>query len=260
MKAYDGAAMIADKADAWLVPVRIEGPERSPFGYLRSTQIKKALFPQGHGDVSAARASSRVRSGLRGQGAPAGRGPGACRTSWSTQPSRRRAATARCLRRWSMPSSTRDTGKPAVGRSARHQAQLRQADPRRPGAGRASSGVSARPAGRDRRHAAELGRRRRDVLRPAVDRPRAGHDQFHQRRRQRRGGLPRRQGVGRFVTVACVRREGAADRAWSARSADTVTSSTWRTCAQRISLGDKVAGMLAGGRQRCRAPSRMIRP
>ena len=37
MKAYDGAGMIVDKADAWLVPVRIEGPERSPFGYLRAT-------------------------------------------------------------------------------------------------------------------------------------------------------------------------------------------------------------------------------
>ena len=46
MKAYDGAAMIADRADAWVVPVRIEGPERSPFGYLRATQIKKALFPK----------------------------------------------------------------------------------------------------------------------------------------------------------------------------------------------------------------------
>jgi acyl-[acyl-carrier-protein]-phospholipid O-acyltransferase/long-chain-fatty-acid--[acyl-carrier-protein] ligase len=46
MKAYDGAAMIVDKADAWLVPVRIEGPERSPFGYLRATQTRKSLFPK----------------------------------------------------------------------------------------------------------------------------------------------------------------------------------------------------------------------
>jgi acyl-[acyl-carrier-protein]-phospholipid O-acyltransferase/long-chain-fatty-acid--[acyl-carrier-protein] ligase len=46
MKAYDGAAMIVDRADAWLVPVRIEGPERSPFGYLRATQTKKSLFPK----------------------------------------------------------------------------------------------------------------------------------------------------------------------------------------------------------------------
>jgi acyl-[acyl-carrier-protein]-phospholipid O-acyltransferase / long-chain-fatty-acid--[acyl-carrier-protein] ligase len=46
MKVYDGTAMIADKADAWIVPVRVEGAERSPFSYLRRTQIKKALFPK----------------------------------------------------------------------------------------------------------------------------------------------------------------------------------------------------------------------
>jgi acyl-[acyl-carrier-protein]-phospholipid O-acyltransferase/long-chain-fatty-acid--[acyl-carrier-protein] ligase len=46
MKVYDGTAMIADKADAWIVPVRIAGPERSVLGYLRSSQIRKSLFPR----------------------------------------------------------------------------------------------------------------------------------------------------------------------------------------------------------------------
>ena len=46
MKVYDGTAMIADKADAVVVPVRIEGPERSPFGYLTRYQTKKVLFPK----------------------------------------------------------------------------------------------------------------------------------------------------------------------------------------------------------------------
>ena len=46
MKVYDGTAMIADKADAWIVPVRIEGPERSGFSYMRPTQIKKSWFPK----------------------------------------------------------------------------------------------------------------------------------------------------------------------------------------------------------------------
>jgi acyl-[acyl-carrier-protein]-phospholipid O-acyltransferase/long-chain-fatty-acid--[acyl-carrier-protein] ligase len=46
MKVYDGTAMIADKADAWIVPVRIDGAERSPWSYLRPSQIRKALFPQ----------------------------------------------------------------------------------------------------------------------------------------------------------------------------------------------------------------------
>ena len=46
MKAYDGTAMIADKADAAIVPVRIDGPERSPLSYLKPSQIRKALFPK----------------------------------------------------------------------------------------------------------------------------------------------------------------------------------------------------------------------
>ena len=46
MKVYDGTAMIADKADAVVIPVRIEGPERSPFGYLTRAQTKKVLFPK----------------------------------------------------------------------------------------------------------------------------------------------------------------------------------------------------------------------
>lgn len=47
MKVYDGTAMIADKADAKIVPIRIEGPERSPhFGYMRKTQTKLTWFPK----------------------------------------------------------------------------------------------------------------------------------------------------------------------------------------------------------------------
>jgi acyl-[acyl-carrier-protein]-phospholipid O-acyltransferase/long-chain-fatty-acid--[acyl-carrier-protein] ligase len=46
MKVYDGAAMIADKTDALLVPVRIEGAQRSTLSYLKPGQIKKALFPK----------------------------------------------------------------------------------------------------------------------------------------------------------------------------------------------------------------------
>jgi acyl-[acyl-carrier-protein]-phospholipid O-acyltransferase / long-chain-fatty-acid--[acyl-carrier-protein] ligase len=46
MKVYDGTAMIADKTSALVVPVRIQGPERSPFGYLSRAQIRKALLPR----------------------------------------------------------------------------------------------------------------------------------------------------------------------------------------------------------------------
>jgi len=46
MKVYDGTAMIADKADAVVVPVRIDGFERSGWSYLSRGQIRKALFPK----------------------------------------------------------------------------------------------------------------------------------------------------------------------------------------------------------------------
>jgi acyl-[acyl-carrier-protein]-phospholipid O-acyltransferase / long-chain-fatty-acid--[acyl-carrier-protein] ligase len=46
MKVYDGTAMIADKTSALVVPVRIQGPERSLFGYLSHAQIRKALLPR----------------------------------------------------------------------------------------------------------------------------------------------------------------------------------------------------------------------
>ncbi|TYC64178.1 acyl-[ACP]--phospholipid O-acyltransferase [Rhodobacterales bacterium] len=46
MKIYDGAAMVADKTGAKIVPIRIEGLERSPFSYLTPGQIRKRLFPK----------------------------------------------------------------------------------------------------------------------------------------------------------------------------------------------------------------------
>jgi acyl-[acyl-carrier-protein]-phospholipid O-acyltransferase / long-chain-fatty-acid--[acyl-carrier-protein] ligase len=46
MKVYDGTAMIADKAAAPIIPVRIDGLERSRFGYLSSAQTKKVWFPK----------------------------------------------------------------------------------------------------------------------------------------------------------------------------------------------------------------------
>ena len=46
MKVYDGTAMIADKADSIVVPVRIDGPERSPFGFMNKLQTKKVWFPK----------------------------------------------------------------------------------------------------------------------------------------------------------------------------------------------------------------------
>ncbi|MBI5265050.1 MAG: acyl-[ACP]--phospholipid O-acyltransferase [Bradyrhizobium sp.] len=46
MKVYDGTAMIADKADAVVVPVRIEGAQRSYLSYLKNGEIKRSWFPK----------------------------------------------------------------------------------------------------------------------------------------------------------------------------------------------------------------------
>src|SRR5580704_17079835 len=46
MKVYDGTAMIADKSEAMVVPVRIKGLERTYFSYLGSSQVRRSLFPK----------------------------------------------------------------------------------------------------------------------------------------------------------------------------------------------------------------------
>lgn len=46
MKIYDGSALVADKAEAPIVPVRIEGLERTYFSRLTPDQTRKRLFPK----------------------------------------------------------------------------------------------------------------------------------------------------------------------------------------------------------------------
>ncbi|WP_183191281.1 acyl-[ACP]--phospholipid O-acyltransferase [Ancylobacter tetraedralis] len=46
MKIYDGSALVADRAQAAVVPVRIEGLEQTPFSRLTPDQTRKRLFPK----------------------------------------------------------------------------------------------------------------------------------------------------------------------------------------------------------------------
>ncbi len=226
MKAYDGAAMIADRADAWVVPVRIEGLERSPFGYLRASQIKKALFPKVRVTFLPPR-KLNVDPALKGKTRRQAAGLALQDIMIDTA-----VETARCDRTLFAAlvdaKRTRDTGKPAVADPLGSKLSYAKLILGAQVLGRKLQGFA--PARRrGRRDAAQLGRRRRHVLRAAVDRPCAGHDQFLERRRQRARGLQSGKNFRR-PHLARVRGEGAAHRACRARSPKACTSSTWRTC------------------------------
>ena len=53
MKIYEGPGMVADKSDAMLIPVRIDGAQYTPFSRLRG-KIRLAAVPKDHHHPAAA--------------------------------------------------------------------------------------------------------------------------------------------------------------------------------------------------------------
>ncbi len=45
MKVFDGPGMVADKADAPIIPVRLDGPQYSPFSYMKG-KVRRRWFPK----------------------------------------------------------------------------------------------------------------------------------------------------------------------------------------------------------------------
>lgn len=46
IKIFDGAAIIAERGDALVTPVRVDGPDRAPFSRLPTTQVRRRWFPK----------------------------------------------------------------------------------------------------------------------------------------------------------------------------------------------------------------------
>ncbi len=181
MKVYDGAGLIADKSDATIVPIRIDGLERSPFTRLRKDQVRRKLFPKVTVTVLEP-VKLNLDPALQGQARR--RAAGAALYDIMSDMIYQTTTTDRTI-----PEALIAAGKEyglqmRRDRGCGHRrAHLQAADARRPHPRQeADAARRARQAGR--RDAAERQRRGGHDLRPDVGRPGAGDDQFHRRRRQ----------------------------------------------------------------------------
>ena len=179
MKVYDGAAMIADKADAEVVPVRIEGLEQTPFSRLSKAQVRRKWFPKVKVTVLEP-VKLTVDPALKGR--KRRQAAGAALYGIMSDLVFRTTSTDKTMIQAVDRGRRSSRAEPRRDRGSRHRRDdLQAAADRRIRARRQADAVRARgPA--DRRDAAERQRRRRDDPRPDVGRARAGHDQLHRRR------------------------------------------------------------------------------
>jgi 1-acyl-sn-glycerol-3-phosphate acyltransferase len=185
MKVYDGTAMIADKADAVVVPVRIEGAQRSHLSYLKNGEIKRVWFPKVTISILPPvklPIDQTLKGKLRRNAA------GAALQDVMIDAMVKNAMLDHTLFEGLVHACRdRDTGKPIIEDALGTRLTLPQTDPRRPDPGpQAGEGHGGRRE--CRRHAAEFGRRGRRVHGAADHRSRAGDAEFLRRPRQCAGG------------------------------------------------------------------------
>ena len=204
MKVYDGAAMIADKSDAMVVPVRIEGPEATFFSRLKSTQVRRRLFPKITVTILEPvkfQVDPELKGRKRRQAAGAALYTIMSDLIYRTTPTDRTVVEALIeAAKLHGPNWLADR------RSGERPADLQAAvDGERDPRPQADAAGARRP--RARRDAADLQRRRGHDACGGVGRAGTGDDQFFRRRRQYSRRLPR-GGSRHYSDLANLRGEG----------------------------------------------------
>ena len=206
MKVYDGAGLIADKTDAMVLPVKIEGLERTFFSRLSREQVRRRWWPK----VTVTMLEPvrlTIDPALKGRNRR--QAAGAALYQIMSDLVFRTTSTDRTVFEAVVEAAATAWLAPGRGRGPDHRIADLQAAARRRERARPQAHPARRGGQGARRHAAERERRRRDDPRRDVGRPRAGDDQLHGRRREH----PRRLQGGRdrdHRHLARLRREGEA--------------------------------------------------
>ena len=240
MKVYDGAAMIADKADVMVVPVRIDGPEATIFSRLKSSQVRRRWFPKITVTILEPvqlKVDPEIKGRKRRQVA------GAALYTIMSDLIFRTTSTDRTVVE-AVVEAARDSRRKLAcrRRSGERPDDLQKASPGRRDPRPQADAVRARRP-RARRHAANLEWRRRHFSRGDVGRARAGHDQFHCGGGQYPCRLPRGQ-VDTILTSRAFVEKGRLDNV-VAQLATQVRIVYLEDVRKTIGLLDKLRGVLS---------------
>ena len=138
MKIYAGPAYIADRTGATILPVRLDGPELTPFSRLKQGQVKRHWFPKIIITVCPPRHARRRPRPAR-QGAPPGRQPAALRHHVGHGVPHHRLGRRPCSRRSCARAGATAGAIPVLEDTSGAPARLHEAGGRCPGRSAASS-------------------------------------------------------------------------------------------------------------------------